>query len=255
MNIIEENAYTTIESLSETILNKEVFENILLISSTLATVNEDYRSLYDILRMTHTLKNDVYVPLDLFTLSDYTLTPELFDEVPLLRRYKVRDGSDTKEYEREDGTKYINTTNYVREKIYRNDPRVLRGEVKPNVDMNGNWLPLPLEVIDGNIQLNRATDQKRHRALHGLYRSLVNNMVTGVTQGYKKRQELVGVGYKATNEGNILDLTLGYSHHIYFEIPSELTVKTEQDNARTSAVKRLANPCVSARLLNLILTY
>jgi hypothetical protein len=149
MNIIEENAYTTIESLSETILNKEVFENILLISSTLATVNEDYRSLYDILRMTHTLKNDVYVPLDLFTLSDYTLTPELFDEVPLLRRYKVRDGSDTKEYEREDGTKYINTTNYVREKIYRNDPRVLRGEVKPNVDMNGNWLPLPLEVIDG----------------------------------------------------------------------------------------------------------
>jgi large subunit ribosomal protein L6 len=61
-------------------------------------------------------------------------------------------------------------------------------------------------------------------------------MVTGVTQGYKKRQELVGVGYKATNEGNILDLTLGYSHHIYFEIPKELSVKTEQDKGKNPIV-------------------
>jgi large subunit ribosomal protein L6 len=106
-----------------------------------------------------------------------------------------------------------------------------KGELTQQLDLD-----ISLEVIDGNIQLNRATDQKRHRALHGLYRSLVNNMVTGVTQGYKKRQELVGVGYKATNEGNILDLTLGYSHHIYFEIPSELTVKTEQDKGKNPIV-------------------
>jgi large subunit ribosomal protein L6 len=106
-----------------------------------------------------------------------------------------------------------------------------KGELTQQLDSD-----ISLEIIDGNIQLNRATDQKRHKALHGLYRSLVNNMVTGVTQGYKKRQELVGVGYKATNEGNILDLTLGYSHHIYFEIPKELSVKTEQDKGKNPIV-------------------
>ena len=106
-----------------------------------------------------------------------------------------------------------------------------KGELTQQLDAD-----ISLEIIDGNIQLNRATDQKRHKALHGLYRSLVNNMVTGVTQGYKKRQELVGVGYKATNEGNILDLTLGFSHHIYFEIPKELSVKTEQDKGKNPIV-------------------
>lgn len=106
-----------------------------------------------------------------------------------------------------------------------------KGELSQQLDAD-----ITLEIVDGNIQLNRATDQKRHKALHGLYRSLVNNMVTGVTQGYKKRQELVGVGYKATNDGNILDLTLGYSHHIYFEIPKELTVKTEQDKGKNPFV-------------------
>lgn len=106
-----------------------------------------------------------------------------------------------------------------------------KGELTQQLDAD-----ITLEIVDGNIQLNRATDQKRHKALHGLYRSLVNNMVTGVTQGYKKRQELVGVGYKATNDGNILDLTLGFSHHIYFEIPKELTVKTEQDKGKNPIV-------------------
>ncbi|MCG9880852.1 MAG: 50S ribosomal protein L6 [Bacteroidia bacterium] len=106
-----------------------------------------------------------------------------------------------------------------------------KGELTQQLDAD-----ITLEIVDGNIQLNRATDQKRHKALHGLYRSLVNNMVTGVTQGYKKRQELVGVGYKATNDGNILDLTLGFSHHIYFEIPKELSVKTEQDKGKNPIV-------------------
>lgn len=95
---------------------------------------------------------------------------------------------------------------------------------------------ISLKVEDGNITLDRPTEQKRHKALHGLYRSLVNNMVTGVTQGYKKRQELVGVGFKATTDGNILDLTLGYSHHIYFEIPKELSVKTEQDKGKNPII-------------------
>jgi large subunit ribosomal protein L6 len=106
-----------------------------------------------------------------------------------------------------------------------------KGELTQQLDAD-----ITLEVVDGNIQLNRPTEQKRHKALHGLYRSLVNNMVTGVTQGYKTRQELVGVGFKATNEGNILDLTLGYSHHIYFEIPKELSVKTEQDKGKNPII-------------------
>ncbi|GAB1449486.1 MAG: 50S ribosomal protein L6 [Bacteroidetes bacterium] len=91
--------------------------------------------------------------------------------------------------------------------------------------------------VEGNvITLTRPTDQKRHKAMHGLYRALLNNMVFGVSQGYKKRQELVGVGYKATNDGNILDLTLGYSHHIYFEVPKELSVKTEQDKGKNPII-------------------
>lgn len=106
-----------------------------------------------------------------------------------------------------------------------------KGELTQQLDPD-----ITLEVADGNVQFKRATEQKRHRALHGLYRSLVNNMVTGVTTGYKKRQELVGVGYKATNEGNVLDLTLGFSHHIYFEVPKELTVKTEQDKGKNPII-------------------
>lgn len=106
-----------------------------------------------------------------------------------------------------------------------------KGELNQQLDAD-----ITLEVVDGNIQLNRPTEQKRHKALHGLYRALVNNMVVGVTQGYKVRQELVGVGYKASNDGNILDLTLGYSHHIYFEVPKEITVKTEQEKGKNPII-------------------
>ncbi len=95
---------------------------------------------------------------------------------------------------------------------------------------------MSIQVENGVLSISRPTDQKRHKALHGLYRSLLNNMVIGVSQGYKKRQELVGVGYKATNEGNILDLTLGYSHHIYFQVPAELSVKTEQDKGKNPII-------------------
>lgn len=84
--------------------------------------------------------------------------------------------------------------------------------------------------IDGStITLERASESKSHRALHGLYRSLVYNMIVGVSQGFKKEQELVGVGYKASNQGQLLDLVLGYSHHFIFELPSEIKVTTKQD--------------------------
>lgn len=83
-----------------------------------------------------------------------------------------------------------------------------------------------INVKDGEIEVGRPTDQIRHRALHGLYRSLVSNMVIGVTEGFKKDLELVGVGFKAVNQGNVLDLALGFSHNIVFDVPSELKVAT-----------------------------
>lgn len=86
---------------------------------------------------------------------------------------------------------------------------------------------LKVEVNGSEILVTRPTDQIRHRAMHGLYRSLINNMVKGVTTGFTKKLELVGVGYKATNTGNTLDLSLGYSHNIIFDIPKEIKVATE----------------------------
>jgi large subunit ribosomal protein L6 len=99
-----------------------------------------------------------------------------------------------------------------------------KGELKQSVDRD-----ITIEVKDGQVVFNRPTDQIRHRAMHGLYRSLVDNMVRGVTEGYKKNLELVGVGFKASNQGNLLDLSLGFSHNIIFEIPKELSVKTAQE--------------------------
>ncbi len=87
---------------------------------------------------------------------------------------------------------------------------------------------IKVEVKDGQANVVRPTDQIRHRALHGLYRALIANLVKGVTDGYSKKLELIGVGFKAANQGNTLDLALGYSHNIVFEVPKELKVATEQ---------------------------
>ena len=95
---------------------------------------------------------------------------------------------------------------------------------------------LNITVENGVLVVTRPTEQKRHRAMHGLYRALINNMVVGVTTGYTVKQELVGVGYKATNDGNILDLTLGFSHHIYFQVPAELVVKTETEKGKNPII-------------------
>jgi large subunit ribosomal protein L6 len=99
-----------------------------------------------------------------------------------------------------------------------------KGQLEQNIDRDIN-----LEVKDGQVLVSRPTDQIRHRAMHGLYRALVGNMVTGVTEGFKKELELVGVGYKASNQGNMLDLSLGYSHNIIIDIPKELKVTTTQE--------------------------
>jgi len=106
-----------------------------------------------------------------------------------------------------------------------------KGELKESIDRD-----ITIEIVDNVINITRPTDQIRHRAMHGLYRSLVSNMVKGVTEGFKKEMELVGVGYKAANTGNILDLALGYSHNIIFEIPKELSIVTAQEKGKNPTI-------------------
>jgi large subunit ribosomal protein L6 len=93
-----------------------------------------------------------------------------------------------------------------------------------------------VEVEGNEVYVKRPTEQIRHRAMHGLYRSLIANLVKGVTEGYKKELELVGVGFKAANTGNVLDLALGYSHNIIFEIPKELTVSTTTEKGQNPKI-------------------
>ena len=88
-----------------------------------------------------------------------------------------------------------------------------------------------IKVEDGHIVLTRPSDDREHRAQHGLYRALINNMVVGVSTGYRKEMELVGVGYRATTTGQVLELSLGFSHAIYIKLPNEVKVeaKTERN--------------------------
>ena len=90
---------------------------------------------------------------------------------------------------------------------------------------------LSVNVEDGQLTVTRPSDDREHRAQHGLYRALIHNMVVGVSEGYKKEMELVGVGYRATSTGQVLELALGYSHAIYIKMPKEIKVeaKTERN--------------------------
>ena len=106
-----------------------------------------------------------------------------------------------------------------------------KGELTQAVDTD-----ITVAVEDNVLTVQRPTEQKRHKALHGLYRALINNMVIGVTEGYKLQQELVGVGYRATNVGNTLDLVLGYSHHYVFQLPVEIKVTTTSEKGQTPKI-------------------
>ncbi len=106
-----------------------------------------------------------------------------------------------------------------------------KGELKQEIDRD-----ITVEVKDGVITFARPTDQIRHRALHGLYRSLVSNLVKGVTDGYQRKLELIGVGFKAASQGNVIDLSLGYSHNIIFEVPKELKVVTAQEKGQNPTI-------------------
>lgn len=92
-----------------------------------------------------------------------------------------------------------------------------KGELKEPINPD-----LKVEVADGEILVKRPTDQIRHRALHGLNRALIANMIEGVTNGYKKELDLVGVGFRAAVQGQLLDMSIGYSHNVVFELPKEV---------------------------------
>jgi len=106
-----------------------------------------------------------------------------------------------------------------------------KGELAQQIDRD-----ITIEITETELIVARPTEQIRHRAMHGLYRSLVSNMVKGVTEGYKKDLELVGVGFKAANTGNVLDLALGYSHNIIFEVPNELKVSTTTEKGQNPKI-------------------
>lgn len=95
---------------------------------------------------------------------------------------------------------------------------------------------ITVKVEDGNIEVCRPSDDRNHRAMHGLYRALIHNMVVGVSEGYKKEMELVGVGYRATSTGQVLELALGYSHAIYIKLPKEIKVEAKSERNKNPLI-------------------
>ncbi len=123
----------------------------------------------------------------------------------------------------------------VEVKVNKDNSVVVKG---PKGELTQQVNPeIKVTIEDNSIVLERPTEQKPHKAMHGLYRSLINNMVVGVTEGYKTEQELVGVGYRATSNGQILELALGYSHLIHMEIAPEVKV--------TAVTDKRANPIIT----------
>jgi large subunit ribosomal protein L6 len=108
------------------------------------------------------------------------------------------------------------------------------GELSQDVDPD-----ITVKVEGDTVTLTRPTDQKRHRSMHGLYRSLINNMVIGVSEGWTLQQELVGVGFKAEAKGQVLVMSLGYSHDIHFLLPKEVSVEAKTE--------RRANPIITLK--------
>lgn len=109
-----------------------------------------------------------------------------------------------------------------------------QGELQQKIDAD-----IQIKMNEGILEVVRPTDQKRHKALHGLYRSLLNNMIEGVSKGFTIEQEIVGVGYKAEAKGQILELSLGYSHDIHFKLPKEVKVEAKTE--------RRSNPIVTLK--------
>lgn len=107
-----------------------------------------------------------------------------------------------------------------------------KGELSQQVDPD-----LGVNVEDGTLTVTRPSESKRHRSMHGLYRTLIQNMIVGVTEGYELNLEVVGVGYRAENKGQLLILTLGYSHPIYFYVPEEVKLETVTEKGKAPVIK------------------
>ncbi|HEV2121755.1 MAG TPA: 50S ribosomal protein L6 [Chloroflexota bacterium] len=106
-----------------------------------------------------------------------------------------------------------------------------KGELSLQVDPD-----IDVSVNDGEVAVTRPTDQKRHRAMHGLYRSLIANMVTGVSKGYRRQLEVIGVGYRAAITNGVLELALGFSHPIYFVAPEGINLSVEVQRGRNPII-------------------
>lgn len=106
-----------------------------------------------------------------------------------------------------------------------------KGELRQAIDRD-----ISVKIEGDQIIVERPTDQIRHRALHGLYRSLIANMMTGVTTGFKRELELVGVGYRAAVQGQVIDLALGFSHNIIFELPKEVKVSATAEKGQNPRI-------------------
>ncbi|PWK19278.1 50S ribosomal protein L6 [Xanthomarina spongicola] len=104
-------------------------------------------------------------------------------------------------------------------------------------ELSQEFSAVSIKVEDGNVFVERPSDSKEHKAKHGLYRSLINNMINGVSKGWTKQLELVGVGYRASNQGQKLDLALGFSHNIVLDIASEVQVETISDKGKNPIIK------------------
>ncbi|MGB1184882.1 MAG: 50S ribosomal protein L6, partial [Schleiferiaceae bacterium] len=96
---------------------------------------------------------------------------------------------------------------------------------------------ITVKMEDNIITFDRPSDTKEHKAKHGLYRALVNNMIIGVSEGYSHTLELIGVGYRASNQGQILDLSLGYSHNFLINVPKEVKIETTMEKGKAPTIK------------------
>jgi large subunit ribosomal protein L6 len=106
-----------------------------------------------------------------------------------------------------------------------------KGELHQSIDPD-----FVIKLDNNQVLVERPTDQKRHKAQHGLYRALIANMIVGVSEGYKSQMELVGVGYKASAQSNVLELSLGYSHNVFLAVPSEIKVVTVQEKGQNPTI-------------------
>lgn len=106
-----------------------------------------------------------------------------------------------------------------------------KGELTQKVDPS-----ITVKVENGEIRVSRSSDEKQERAFHGLYRALINNMVTGVSTGYTKELELVGVGFRVSNTGNVMEFALGYTHPIFVVLPPEMSVETKMERNKNPQI-------------------